>query len=98
MLSIYYEYCKSDITDILFMLDFTCKLMKNMKPESTGERQTDTLGKGISKLMNSNIGFAEGGFCWLFVLLVVWVFSENTQQKYQEDKILRRNARRDLGN
>lgn len=65
MLSIYYEYCKTHITAILFMLDFTCKLMEDMKTEYTGERHTDTLGKGISKIMNSNISFPEGDFCWL---------------------------------
>lgn len=62
LLSISYEYCKRDITAILFMLDFTCKLMEDMKPEDRGEGQTGILGKGISKIMNSNRGFAEGGF------------------------------------
>lgn len=75
MLSIYYEHHNSDIAAILFMLDFTCKLMKDMKPEYTGERLTDTLRKGISKTMNS--GFAEGGFCWCFG----WVFSQKTHYK-----------------
>lgn len=70
--SIYYEYFKSGITAILFMLDFTCKLMEDLKPEDTGERQTDTLGKGISKIMSSYIGFAEGSFCWHFSWLVGW--------------------------
>lgn len=74
MLSIYYEYCKNDITAILFMLDFTCKLMEDMNPE-------DTLGKSTSKIKNSNRGFAEGGFHWCFCWLVGWVFSRKDTTK-----------------